>query len=207
MVGIFALASSGIAGMQASLWCPESKYWQTVREGCEFWGFIIPQSRKTAYLQGFSQYVFILLTILLVLFSFSLLHIGNKPELSHTLICFSYYLCRNISDSLYWALHFSATSFQELAACRIALKIINFILQQSRILELSLTILVFLWYHNVILILFLSSSGVWLACRAALTALHFAAWRSSWSGCAQQNSPWNFWTNISHMVTFNLQET
>lgn len=114
------------------------------------------------------------------------------PELSHTLICFSYYLCRNISDSLYWALHFSAPSFQELAACRIALKIINFILQQSCILELSLTILVFLWYHNVILILFLSSSGVWLACRAALTALHFAAWRSSWCGCAQQNSPWNF---------------
>lgn len=107
------------------------------------------------YLQGFSQYSFILLTNLLVLFSFSLLHTGNKPEISHTLICLSCYLCRNMSDSLYRALHLSATSFQELAACRITLKIIYFILHQSCILELSLTIPVFFWYHTVVLILFL----------------------------------------------------
>lgn len=49
--------------------------------------------------------------------------------------------------------------------------------------------------------------SVWFACRAAGTALHFAAWMSSWWRCAQQNGPWNFWTNISHMVTFNLQKT
>lgn len=126
---------------------------------------------------------------------------------SHTSICLSRYLCRNISDSLYWALHFSATSFQELAACRITLKIIYFILQQSCILEPSLTIPVFSWYLNVTMMLFLSSSGVWFSCRAAVTALHFAAWMSSWCGCAQQNSPWNFWANISHVGTFNLQGT
>lgn len=55
----------------------------TIREQCEFWGCIFPQNRKTTYIQRFSQYSFILLMNLLALFSFSLLHTGNKPELSH----------------------------------------------------------------------------------------------------------------------------
>lgn len=93
---------------------------------------------------------------LFVLFSFPLLHAGNKPT---ALSYFNMFVMLSVQKhlSLYSALHFSARSFQELAACRIILKRIYFILQQSCILELSWTSPAFSWYHTVIVILFLSS--------------------------------------------------
>lgn len=180
----------------------------TIRERCEFWGCIFPQNRKTTYIQGFSQYSFILLMNLLALFSFSLLHTGNKPELSH------FNMLVMLSVQKHFRLLVLNTSFLSHVFSRTGSLQNNFennlfhiaaVLYTRAVFNHSCVLLV--QYYNLILIFFLSFSGVWFACRAAVTALHFSAWMSSWCGCAQQNSPWNFWTNISHVGTSNLQAT